>query len=260
MKVTRSSKDRTPPTRSAAQRQIISKHMDKDKDLQNLWKVYSEISSTHGLDVRDRLKQWTAQEEERLPSPGARADFKELCANGCVAEILAILLALLRWSPQFEDFWSKLCGSPKDRRRVRRNLEKTAKAIEALFALPIYFEDEEVISKLSKIGRISPGRLASELRAYAKLLNFMDIIPRETQTRSLADFGKFCLTEYANQATGHFRDRNVSSLIAEAIGPTDYNEVAHRMWRYRKFKRISTPFKKLSELLSAIHSLAIPES
>lgn len=260
MKVTRSSNDRTPPAQSAVQRDTISKNMAKDKDLQYLWTFYCEILIKRGLDPRHALKQWTAQQEERLASPGARDDFKQLCVNGCVAEILAILLAFLRWSPQIEDFWSKLYGSPNDRRRVRRNLEKTAKAIEGLFALPIGLENDEVISKLSAIGRISPGRLASELKVYARMLGFMDNVPRETQTRSLADFGKFYLTEYIKQATGRFRDRNVSGLIAEAIGSADYNEVAHRMWRSRNFKRIGSHFQKPSELLAEIHALANAET
>jgi hypothetical protein len=234
--------------------------MQKDEALQNLWNVHYEILSGRGVDLPLALKQWASKQEEGLPSPGARGDFKELCENGCVAEILAILLAFLRWSPQFEDFWSKLYGSPNDRRRVRRSLEKTAKAIEGLFALPISLEDDEVISKLSKIGRISPGRLSSELRFYARLLDMMESIPRETQTRSLADFGKFCLTEYAKLATGRFRDRNVSGLIAEAVGPTDYNEVAHRMWRSRNYRRIRSHFQKPSELLAAIHALAKAET
>lgn len=233
--------------------------MEKDLDLQNLWNFYCKIYSKRGVDLRHAIKQWTAKQEEQLPSPGARDEFKELCENGCVPEILAIVLAFLRWSPQFEDFWSKLNGNANARRRVRRNLEKTAKAIESLFAIPIRFEDAEVTSKLSKIGRIGPGRLASELRFYAGTLDLTDKIPRETETRSLADFGKFALTEYAKLATGRFRDRNVSGLIAEAIGPADYNEVAHRMWRSRNFKRIGSHFEKLSELLSAVHTLAIDE-
>jgi hypothetical protein len=260
MKVTRSTDDRTPPAQSGVQEDTIPKAMDKDKDLQYLWNFYCEIWSKRGWDLPHALKEWTARQEERLPSPGARDDFRELCVNGCVAEILAIGFASLRWSPQFEDFWSTLYGNPNDRRRVRRNLEKTAKAIEGLFVLPIHLENDEMISKLSKIGHISPGKLSSELRAYAKLLDFIDSFPRETRTRSLADFGKFCLTEYAKQATGRFRDRNVSGLIAEAIGRADYNEVAHRMWRSRNFKRIRSHFQKPSELLAAIHALASAET
>jgi len=258
MKVTRFSNDRTRPTQSTIKQDAAPKGLDKE--LQNLWNVYCEIWSNRGSDARHALKQWASKQEEQLPSPGARDDFKELCANGCVAEILAIVLAFLRWSPKFEDFWSKLYGSPKGRRTVRKSLEKTAKAMESLFAFAISLEDDEAISKLSKIGRISPWRLVSELRAYGKILDFIDFIPRETQTRSLADFGKFCLSEYAKQATGHLRDRNVSGLIAEAIGPADYNEVAHRMWRYRNFKRIGSRFQMLSELLSAVHALANAET
>jgi hypothetical protein len=258
MKVTKSFNDKIPPLQSTVKQDIAPKGLDKA--LQNLWNVYCEIWSKRGSDARHALKQWAGQQEEQLPSPGARKDFKELCANGCVAEILAIVLAFLRWSPEFEDFWSKLYGSPKGRRSVRKSLEKTAKAIEGLFAFAISLEDDEVISQLSKFGRISPRRLVSELRAYGKMLDFIDIIPRETKTRSLADFGKFCLSEYAKQATGHLRDRNVSGLIAEAIGPADYNEVAHRMWRSRNFKRIGSRFQKLSELLSAVHALANAET
>src|SRR6267143_5736824 len=115
--------------------------MDKDKDLQDLWNFHCEILSRRGIDLPHALKQWAAKQENGLPWPGPRADFKELCENGCVAEILAILLAFLRWSPKFEDFWSKLYGSPNDRRRVRKNLEKTAKAMEGLFEFVIRFED-----------------------------------------------------------------------------------------------------------------------
>jgi hypothetical protein len=232
--------------------------MQKDEALQNLWNAYRGILSKRGIDLRHVLKEWAARQEKGLPSPGARTDFRELCAKGCVAEILAILLAGLRWSPKFEEFWSQLYGSPNDRRRVSKNLEKTATAIERLFALLIRFEDDEVTSKLAEIDRIGPGRIASELRLYARLLNLTDSISRETQTRSLADFCKFALTEYAKLATGRYRDRNISGLIADAIGPADYNEVAHRMWRSRNFKRIGSHFQKLSELLSAVHILANP--
>lgn len=230
--------------------------MEKDEALQNLWNGFSKILNKRGVNLPHALKQWAVKQEQQLESPGARADFRELCQNGCVLEILAILLVALRWSPGFEDFWSNIYGNPNDRRRVRKNLEKTAKAIESLFALPISLEDDEVTSTLSKMGHISPKQLASELRFYARVLEFIDKIPRETETRSLADFGKFALTEYSRQATGRFRDRNVSGLIAEVIGPADYNEVAHRMWRSRNFKRIGSHFQKLSELLSAIHILA----
>jgi hypothetical protein len=234
--------------------------MDKNEALQNLWNVHRKILSKRGVDLSDVLKRWAVQQEERLASSGARSDFRELCENGCVPEILAILVAFLRWSQELEDFWTKIYGSPSDRRRVSKSLEKTAELVESLFSFSIRLEDEELISKFEEMGRISPARLASELKMYARLLNFVDSFPRETEMRSLADFGMFSLSEYVKQATGRFRDRNVSGLIAAAIGPTDYNEVAHRMWRSRNFKRMSAHFQKLSELLSGVHALATVET
>ena len=224
-------------------------NVDKDEALQKVLKWHSDVLS--------KREQFAAREVEQLAPSGADSDFKQLCGKGCVPEILAILVAFLRWSPNFDDLWVKLYGNPNDRRRVRRNLEKTAKAIEGLFSLLISLEDEKTASQAAELGRIPLGRLASELRFYASILDLFDRIPRETETRSLSDFGKFLLTEYVKQVTRHFRDRNVSALIAETVGPTEYFEAAHKMWRSRNFKRMSTHFQELSELLSAIHALAV---
>jgi hypothetical protein len=228
----------------------------KAEALEDLWNAQCEIWRKRGVDLPVALKQWATQQESLLASPGARTDFEELHANGCVPELLAILVAFLRWSPTFEDFWSKVYGGSEDRRRLSKSLEKTARRFERLFLFSIQLEDKIPILKFEKLGRINPARLVSELRMYARMLDFIDRLPRETQTRSLADFGKFSLTEYVKQATGRFRDRNVSALVAEAIGSPDYNEVAHRMWRSRNFKRMNSHFEKLSELLSEIHILA----
>jgi hypothetical protein len=234
--------------------------MDKDKELQNLWNFYSEILRRRGVDLPHALKQWATTLKNKLPSPGAHGDFGELCTNGCVAEILAILLESLRWSPKLEDFWSKFYGSPKARHRVRKNLEKTANATNGLFELLISFEGGEVTSMLWKINHIGPGRLVAEMRFYAKLLNLTDSISRETQAKSLRDFCMFTLVRYTKLSTRRFCDRNVSGLIAEVIGPVDYNEVAHRMWRFRNFKRMDSQLANVSELLADIHTLAISET
>lgn len=228
----------------------------KDEALQNLWNVHCHILAKRDIDLPRALKQWAIRQEESFASLGAALDFKELRENGCVPEILAILVAFLRWSPTLEDFWTKLYSVHSDRRRVSNNLKKTAKLIESFFSFTILLEDEELISKFIEVGRIAPGRLASELKMYARLLDFVDLLPHEAKTRSLADFAKFSLTEYAKLATGRFRDRNVSSLIAETIGPSDYNEVAHRMWRLRNFRRMNSHFQKLSDLIYNIHILA----
>jgi hypothetical protein len=52
--------------------------------------------------------------------------------------------------------------------------------------------------------------------------------------------------------TGRFHDRNVSGLIAEVTGSTDYIEVAQRMWRGRNYKRIDKHFSWMTRFLVAM--------
>lgn len=230
--------------------------MDKDDALQDLWNAHCGILLKRGVDFPSVLKEWATQQEERLASPGARSDFEELRLNGCVPEILAILVALLRSSPTLQEFWTKVYGSPGDRRRLSKQLEKTAKLVEALFSFTIGLEDDEYVSKFEQMGRITPLQLVSQMKLYASTLALLNRLPRDTQAKSLAELGKFLLTAYVRLATVRFHDRNVSGLIAEVIGPSDYNEVAHRMWRSRNFGRMSAHLHTLSELLSDIHALA----
>ena len=82
-----------------------------------------------GHDIDQLLRDWTQKQIAKLASPGARADFAELSASGCVPQLLAALLALLRWSPTMESFWQQLYGNPEKRRAVVRSLEKTAFAL-----------------------------------------------------------------------------------------------------------------------------------
>jgi hypothetical protein len=158
-------------------------------------------------------------------------------------------LALLRWSPTMESFWQQLYGNPAKRTAVVKSLERTALVLEQLFSFAIAWEDEEVVTKFNELGRIAPSRLVSELRFYARMLDFLNRVPRETNTRSLKEFVRFVLTDYVKETTGRFRDRNVSGLLAEIVGPPDYNDVAQRMWRHRNFPRMRKHYSRLSDLL-----------
>jgi hypothetical protein len=130
-----------------------------------------------------------------------------------------------------------------------KSLEKTALALEQLFSFAIALEDEDVVTKFNELGRIAPSRLVAELRFYARMLDFLNRVPSATNTRSLQEFVKFVLTDYVKDATGRFRDRNVSGLLAEVVGSPDYNEVAHRMWRHRNFPRMKKHYSRLSDVL-----------
>jgi hypothetical protein len=217
--------------------------------VRQLWEVHAEILKKRGYDLDHLLKDWTQKQISKLISPGARVDFDELSASGCIPQVLAALLALLKWSPTMENFWAQLYGNPEKRKAVVKSLEGTASAVERFFTFIITYEDEEVAAKLEELGRITPKRLVTELRFYAQTLDFLNRIPRETKTRSLGEFARFALTDYVKTATGSFRDRNVSGLLGEVVGPPDYNEVAQRMWRHRNFVRMKNYYSLLSELL-----------
>lgn len=236
----------------------ILKTKDEGTDpVRQLWEVYATILEKRGYDIDQLLRDWTQKQKAKLASPGAQADFDELSTTGCVPQLLAALLASLRWSPMMESFWQQLYGNPEKRKAVVRSLEKAAMALEQLFSFAIAFEDEEVVTKFDELGRIAPSRLVSELKFYARMLDFMNRVPRETSTRSLKEFAKFVLTDYVKEATGRFRDRNVSGLLAEVVGPPDYNEVAQRMWRHRNFLRMKKHYSRLSDLLLNIGQVLV---
>src|SRR5438093_1483621 len=97
----------------------IRKTEDEQTDpVRQLWEVYAKIFEKRGYDIDQLLRDWTQRQKAKLASPGAQADFDELSASGCVPQLLAALLALLRWSPTMESFWQQLYGNPEKRGAV----------------------------------------------------------------------------------------------------------------------------------------------
>lgn len=229
--------------------QIPKTEGERTDAVRQLWEAHAEILKKRGYDIDQLLGQWTQSQRARLAPGSAQADFDELSASGCVPQVLAALLALLRWTPTMESFWQQIYGNPEKRRTVVKSLEKSALALEQLFGFVIALENEEVLTKFDKLARIPPSRLVTELRFYAQMLDAMNRLPRETNTRSLKEFSKFLLTDYVKTATGRFHDRNVSSLLGEVVGPTDHNEVPQRMWRNRNFARMKKHYSRLCDLL-----------
>jgi hypothetical protein len=143
-------------------------------------------------------------------------------------------------------------GQSGERDRATRALEDAANTLDNLFGTVMGREKDLLDKELMQAGRVPISRVASELRSYVKFLNFAERLSTDTETRSPVELSKYLLTSYGLRMTGRFHDRCVSGLIGEIVGPLDYNEVAHRMWRSRNYQRLENHFSNMTELLVAM--------
>lgn len=224
-----------------------------------LWNFYREAHRVKGFDIAQFYVDLAAEQKQRLTSPGAREDFTELCESGCLQLALAVIVALLRYSPLLERFWTEMVGWPDNREKATRILQNAAQTLENLFSSFIALENEGKSAEFTKIGRLPVSQLISELRFYTRFINFADSISADTETRSPVELSKYLLTSYVRRMTGWFHDRNVSGLIAEVTGSTDYNEVAQRMWRARNYNRTDKHYSWMTRFLVAM-SVVIAQS
>jgi len=221
-------------------------------DEQALWNTYRELRRRRGINVDQLFPEWAAEETQKLASPGAREDFAELCKGGCLPQVLAAIIVLLRFSPLLERFWAEMVGSPDNRQKATRTLEKAASTLEDLFGGFIASEDENQRAEFRKIGRLSFSSVVSELRFYIKFINAAERISADTGSHSLQEVCKYLLSSYVRRMTGRFHDRNVSALIGEIYGPSDYEEVAQRMWRKRNYQRLDKHLSFIPSFLVAM--------
>jgi hypothetical protein len=218
----------------------------------NFWNAYRGVHQSKGIDIAQMLAALAADQEQRLNSPGAREDFAELCKHGCFSVTLAAIVALLRYSPSFERLWNLVVGQPNERDKATRALEDAANTLDNLFGVVIGTERDSLDKELTQAGRLPISRMASELRSYVKLLNFAERLSTDTEARSPVELSKYLLTGYTLRMTGRFHDRCVSGVIGEIVGPPDYNEVAHRMWRSRNYDRLEGHFSDMTKFLVAM--------
>jgi hypothetical protein len=221
-------------------------------DEQALWSAYRELRRTRGINVDLVFPEWAAEEAQKLPSPGARQDFDELCKDGCLPQVLAAIIVLIRFSPLLETFWAEMVGSSDNRQKATRNLEKAAATLEGLFGGLIASEDENQRAEFLKIGRLPFSSVVSELRFYIRLINGAERIAADVESHSLQEVCKYLLSSYVRQMTGRFHDRNVSALIGQTYGPSDYEEVAQRMWRNRNYQRLDKHLSFMAGFLVAM--------
>ncbi len=216
--------------------------------LQELWDFYRQTGLAKGFDFAEILAAWTTKERQRLASPGARDDFDELCKAGCEPQVLALIIALIRFTPQLSESFEVLFGHPDKREKTLRSLERASEAFQDLFGNLLTRESEYLRTKLTEMGHIPPSRLISGIHFYTKILRGAEMFA-DVEVNSLAELTKYLLASYVERAAGTFCDRNVSGLIGEIVGPADHNEVAQRMWRYRNYRRLNGKLQRFQELL-----------
>lgn len=228
-----------------------SNRLDLDAESE-LWDTYRLLLSRRGGDLQKIAAAWADKQAQFLPSPGARMDWLELCEKGCASEILALIIALLRYTPLIQRFWAETVGEAQNRQATIRALENAASALEVLFAewKNSYAKEQE--KAVESVGHVPPLRIAEELRLYCRVLNLGETLAEETEIRSLVEVARYLLASYVERATGRFHDRSVSGILAEVVGPRDYNEVAQRMWRNRNYSRLSSHLSPATDFLFAM--------
>jgi hypothetical protein len=224
-----------------------------------LWNSYREARRAKGIDIAQLYADLAAEEKQALTSPGAREDFTELCKDGCFQITLAALIALLRSSPQFESYWAELVGRPDNREKSAQNLEKAVHTLENLFGSIVSAEKAGKNAELVKIGRLPVSRIISELNFYVRFISLAGTLQADEEIRSPVELARYLLTSYVRRMTGRPHHRNVSSLIQEVLGLTNYDDVAHRMWCNRNYKRIHKHFSWLTRIL-VVASVVVAET
>jgi hypothetical protein len=217
-------------------------------DMQSAWDTFRQFVTPDGVRLEEAWAAWAEQQKQRLASPGARTDFVELCQAGCVPEILASILALIRFAPQVRELWEGTLGRADKRQKLRQSLEKAATALEHYYAECMPLENPNAKDE-ANMKRNWPLSLISEIRSHNDMWIFFGRLAAKLEVNSFPELAKYLLVGYVERATGRYRDRNVSALLGEILGPVDHNEVAQRMWRNRNYKRLDQGLSMFPELL-----------
>jgi hypothetical protein len=220
----------------------------KIEAVERLWSLCRQTCQRRGIDIKRAISGWVEEEIVRLPSPGPRSDFAELCDAGCKREPLAVVVVLLELSPIAERLWDTEIGGTYRREKSVKHLEDAAVALERLFGSLTRAEREKLNTGLNKMGEIPPTELASQLRRYARFISLAESFAEDTGVRSLREIGRYLLISYVLRATGTYHDRGVASLFSWGSG-INCDEVTQRMWRHRNYDRLQANFSKLADFL-----------
>lgn len=217
-------------------------------DMQSAWDTFRQQAAQNGIRFEEAWAKWAEEQKERLALPGPQADFTELCQAGCVPEILASILAMIRFAPRIDEFWQETLGRTDQRRKAILSLEKAAEALKSYYAEFAVEANASTTKEVTKPKHGWPMNLLADIQSHNEMWTVFDLIAAKIDVNFI-EFARYLFVAYVKGATGRFRDRNVSALLGEVLGPVDYDEVAQRMWRHRNYKCMAQNLSMFSELL-----------
>jgi hypothetical protein len=211
-----------------------------------------QIFHENGVDLILAADKWARGERLRLDSLGAQ-EFDELCSNGCHPIALAGSLFISECMPFLTLSLRNVLGRVDERPRSAKKLRDAAEVLQK-FAPEKLDRLQERMSKRNPDAPVSLYALVRGLEFYAKFFEIAEALSREADIKSKNDLPRFIVTDYVHCASGHWHDNAVSILLQ---GDSDdvYDEVAHRVWRNRNFRRLRGRYSFLSELLLELQFL-----
>ena len=244
-----------------------------------LWNTFVDVLK--GVPVQQELSALIAQQIQELPSE-AIPFFEHLREEGCHRQVLAFVISLAKNHVRFAEWWkstvrphTKPYARSKVLKKAADELEDFSARVARAFAVgdvwarddgkgeATELTDEEIEhwrgaleQMLAECGRVPPRRLIFDLRYYAAMIDLINGLSIETETRSLGDFSKYVLCAYVERATGKANNEVVAALISK-IFPSSlgYSLPAHEMWRNRHYRRLKTHFSVVPEFLAAMGQL-----
>jgi hypothetical protein len=218
-------------------------------DMQSAWDTFRQLSTPDGVRLEEAWATWAEEQRQRLALPGAQTDFDELCQDGCVQEILASILALIRFAPKISELWQATLGRTDKREKLMLSMEEAATALEDYYAGLATTGNSKTTTGHTTIKREWPLNLIFEIRSHNDMVTFFGRLLAKLEVNSLPEFARYLLVDYVMLATGRPHDGNVCGILGEIVGPADYNDVALRMWRARNYKRLAQHLSMFPQLL-----------
>lgn len=216
-----------------------------------LWKATREFILHRGYDLKLVIPTWVDGQRELLRSMEGQEGFAELSELGCKPHMLLAILALLRHAPRLESTWKLAVEPPLIRERMAKRMDAAASAVEKMFLISPDDEPKDW-KHVEKLGHIPPYRIVSELRFYSQMMRFIGTFTKDIGAHSLTEVSKYLLADYVYRTTGRFRDRACSALVADVVRAPKYDEVIHRMWRNRNYRRLNRSLSGMSKFINGL--------